>query len=164
MTGCLKNGDPEIIENNSEGEITSNFSEYNQYAQENNKPIIDFIKLTLSKPHKRRIVKNDEIVKIDDKKIYFYSKWHNLEQGDILVLKVFQPDGKLFAEEYSTYSLSSGEWKIHKTFLVENYLVPKFKGKWKYELFIKDKKVGTNDFILHNDKNIEEVEQKLVIR
>ena len=155
IAGCAQNEDPKIVQKNSGSRIISNFSEYNQYAQENDKPIVDFVKLTLSKPNKRNIIKNDKTVKSDNKKIYFYSKWRNLKSGDTCELKLYQPDGKLFSQKYSKYSFSSGKWTIHKTFLVKNYNMPEFRGKWKYELYIKGKKVTTNDFILHNDKKIE---------
>lgn len=163
MTGCSQNRDPKTAQLTSASQINSDLNAYNQYAQENDKPIVDLVKLTISKPIVRNIVKNQETIKTEDVKIYFYSKLYDLEIGDVCEVKVYKPDGKLFAQINNKYSFKSGKWTIHKTFLVEDYLTSKFKGKWKYELYIKNKKVTSNNFILGNYKKIEKEESKSTI-
>ena len=154
MTGCSQNRDPKIVKSSSESLINSDLNVYNNYAQENDKPIVDLVRLTVSKPIIRNIVKDRKTIKTEDVKIYFYSKLYDLEIGDVCEVKLYKPDGKLFGQINSKYSYKNGKLSLHKAFLVENYLMSKFKGKWKYELYIKGKKVTSNDFILGNDKNI----------
>lgn len=149
FSGCSKLREPQIVQHNSGMEKSDEWIKYNQKAEENNLPVLDFVATSLKAKRGVKVFNYDNFTP-EDVKIRIVTKWHNCNVGDLYEYKIHMPDGRLYQYEYSRQKKEYDRFTVTRTFYVKDAPTSQIEGNWKVKIFMNGEYVLTKDFYIGN--------------
>ena len=156
LNGCTGDREAIVPQYNTGIKKTADWKKYNNYAKDNNQPIIDFAATTLK--YKKFGVKNYDYFLPEDPKVTIQTKWHNCKVSDLYEFKFYMPDGRLYHYEKFSPSKDNTKWTIGRDMNINGTSAERIQGKWTVEIIVNGKRVITKDFKI--GKTIKEAIQK----
>jgi hypothetical protein len=153
LSGCVEDRQPKTPQFNSGMEKNKEWHDYNKYAKANNQPILDFVATTLKYQPKGKILNYNEFL-TKDSRVEVMTKWHNCKSGDLIELKFYMPDGRLYHYEYGKMKKDYSKYTWGRRIYVDGVSPSVIQGEWKVKIFMNNKYVTTKEFSIGNKNKI----------
>lgn len=162
LSGCGEARQPKVAQFNSGIEKSKDWNDYNAYAKENDKPILNFAATTLEYKTKGEILSYDYFL-AEDPQVTIQTKWDNTKVSDKFEFKFYMPDGRLYEYGYFKMSKVYDRYTVGRNLSVKGLFPAKIQGTWKVKVFANEKFVMSKNFTIGSEKKYAKVETNIKI-
>lgn len=162
ITGCGTR-EPKTPQHLTGMEKNAEWKQYNEYAEKNDFPVLDFMATTIMYKFGDGAVPNYEFFPVTDPRVTIQTKWHNSKITDDYEFKFYMPDGRLFVYQYMKPKKAENKWTIGRNIFLQGMPTEEIQGKWTVEVYANKKYVTKKSFIIGMDQKVAKVTPKLKI-
>ena len=131
-------------------EVTIVWSDYDTFAQENNKPRLNFISTSKGVKNKVDPVGIADVFSDRDEDVYICTQWTNMIDIEKYEVKVYEPGGQLFKKHKIIQRHNTNQWRISTRIRIKDFPAIDLPGNWTAEIYMNNQLAYSKQFQINS--------------